>query len=88
MALFVLSWNGTYIQSVNQTQFALVSWLTPFFSLPSTQAGRSLEQMDLFFAKYQYWNIRKVAHEFIPFETQLEREGDKDEISSDMIERV
>ena len=26
------------------------------------QAGRTLEQMDLFFKAYQHWNIRKVAH--------------------------
>ncbi|KAJ6087520.1 hypothetical protein N7467_006434 [Penicillium canescens] len=72
---------------------ASIPWL--YFCYPETtrtltfyQAGRSLEQMDLFFAKYQHWNIRKVAHEIIDFETPGGFDDEKDGASSHEIEQV
>jgi hypothetical protein len=44
--------------------------------------------MDLFFAKYQHWNIRKVAHEIIDFETPGGFDDEKDGASSHEIEQV
>ncbi|KAL3465588.1 general substrate transporter [Aspergillus heterothallicus] len=55
-----LSWKFYFVWM--GVTLASLPWL--YLCYPET-TGRSLEQMDFFFAKYRSWNVKKVAHEWV-----------------------